>query len=846
MFKKQMTPGCNRPQNDHNVAESERGMNAAPIIPDPRSSPETRASRPSSDGLPPDSFRGDLSRNVPAGISLASKPLRPPWLSWLPEHGDDSSAPRLGLDSNGLCPGCAELITMSVRSPTLTFEVPPNPRIRYRFEDDCKLCPLLFYAYRKNRSPAANVTPRGYLEMVTFSLVKQTPLTLNIFRGPRSHYGDSAGPPGAGDTICVAVKALLGGNVYGRAWDENRLLEDLGTFIALCVDEDMQTSPSRAQPIVVRDTSDRFEPPLVLEWLEHCRQEHTLSCSLSSQGFPETLTLVDCVESQTCRHRHISHACSSKCSGKRLGTVDLAPIQLDRSSFGYVALSYVWGTTKPAKGQVEDGLNPPPPSSIALGPCLDQVAHTIFDAIQVTTALGRRYLWVDQYCIDQENPAKKRAQIKQMRRIYDKADLTIVAAAGKDANYGLPGVGERPRRHPPALKVGSVTARVVSLLPSKIIPASTWASRGWTFEEAFLSRRRLVFLEDQVYFECNLGHACERILTSPETCLSNSPSMSLLSIYGSNAEARKEALLQEIWQQNPQSHAYQPNPPSRESHDIEACIQHGLLPYVKAVMGYSKRTLTEPSDSLHAFEGMLEHFQDAIATPLCHIWGVPVPANPAVRNTDAGRFLATGLAWYHGGDGKPNGHWGWVHNPPCHRRTDFPSWSWAGWEGLKEFPSSFEIGGYGLLSDVTCDVMFRDGDKGASSISLDDIVQLSRDHGPAKDHPRILVMSAQVIPNPVFTECLQALDFTLDDAEPNTSDDTWERRLGSGGDYVCVWLGRLGSCGYCLVLARRSKSWMRRDKVLYQRLGIVQIALEGSEVKCLGLPGWDRKLFEIE
>ncbi|CVL11961.1 hypothetical protein FPRO06_07817 [Fusarium proliferatum] len=844
MFKKEMIPGCNQSQNGHNAAESERGMNSASIIPDPRSSPETRASKPSSDDTPPDSFRRDLPRHVPTGISFASNPLRPPWLSWLPEQGDDRPEPQLGLDSNGLCPGCAELITMSVRNPTLTSEVPPNPRIRYRLQEECKLCPLLFYAYRQRPSQAANITPQGYVEMVTFSLVKQTPRTLNIIQGPRSHYSDSAGPPGAGDTICVAVKALLRKNVFERPWDEKEILLDLGAFIALCVDEDIQTSPSGAQPIVIRDTSDRFEPSLVLEWLERCRQEHTPSCSLSSQGFPETLTLVDCVESQACRHRHINHSCGSKCPGKRLGTVDVAPFQLDRSSFEYIALSYVWGTTKPSKGQVEDGLNPPPPSSIALGPCLDQVANTIFDAIQVTMALGRRYLWVDQYCIDQENPVKKRAQIKQMRRIYSNADLTIVAAAGKDANYGLPGVGERPKRHPPTLKVGSVTARVVPLLPSKSIPSSTWASRGWTFEEAFLSRRRLVFLEDQLYFECNLGHACERIVTSPETYLNNNPSMSLLTIYGSNAEARNKALLQGIQQESPQSHAYQANPPSRESDDIEAYIQHGVLPCLQAVVEYSKRTLTDPSDSLHAFVGMLEHFQDAIATPLCHIWGVPLPAILDARHTDLVRFLAVGLAWYHGGDGKPRGHWDWVHNPPCHRRTDFPSWSWVGWEGMKKFPSSFE----GLLSDVTCDVMFRDGDRGASNISLDDIVQLNKDQGPAADHPRILVMSAQVIPNRVFTKfChLDALNATLDGADPKTSDDTWEGRLRKGGDYVCVWLGRLGSVGYCLVLARKGKGWWRRHKVLYQRLGIVSILLDGKDVECLELPGWDRKLFEIE
>jgi hypothetical protein len=77
---------------------------------------------------------------------------------------------------------------------------------------------------------------------------------------------------------------------------------------------------------------------------------------------------------------------------------------------------------------------------IVLGPRLRlvDVADNFADAIEVTTALGRRYLWVDHYCIDQEDAVKKGKQIQQMRRIFEKADITFVAAAGEDANYGLP------------------------------------------------------------------------------------------------------------------------------------------------------------------------------------------------------------------------------------------------------------------------------------------------------------------------------------------------------------------------------------------------------------------------
>jgi hypothetical protein len=59
--------------------------------------------------------------------------------------------------------------------------------------------------------------------------------------------------------------------------------------------------------------------------------------------------------------------------------------------------------------------------------------------------LGKRYLWVDQYCIDQTDEVAKSRQIRHMDRVYEGAYATIVAGAGPDAEFGLPGVTERPR-----------------------------------------------------------------------------------------------------------------------------------------------------------------------------------------------------------------------------------------------------------------------------------------------------------------------------------------------------------------------------------------------------------------
>jgi hypothetical protein len=73
--------------------------------------------------------------------------------------------------------------------------------------------------------------------------------------------------------------------------------------------------------------------------------------------------------------------------------------------------------------------------------------RVILDAADTTRRLGfEYYLWVDRLCIDQSNPAEKQYPISKMASICEGAELTIVAAAGSDAKYALPGVGTTPRQ----------------------------------------------------------------------------------------------------------------------------------------------------------------------------------------------------------------------------------------------------------------------------------------------------------------------------------------------------------------------------------------------------------------
>ncbi|KAF2624511.1 hypothetical protein BU25DRAFT_476214 [Macroventuria anomochaeta] len=84
----------------------------------------------------------------------------------------------------------------------------------------------------------------------------------------------------------------------------------------------------------------------------------------------------------------------------------------------YVALSYVWGANQ--------GHGFP---------------QTIKDAIEVTKTLGHQYLWVDRYCIKQES-VEKHQRINQIDIVYQAVDVTINAAAGTNANFGLPGASK--------------------------------------------------------------------------------------------------------------------------------------------------------------------------------------------------------------------------------------------------------------------------------------------------------------------------------------------------------------------------------------------------------------------
>lgn len=164
---------------------------------------------------------------------------------------------------------------------------------------------------------------------------------------------------------------------------------------------------------IVNRSSVRYD--LLTDWLENCAVSHGESCRRSNENNPSIqLYGLDCLNNT------------------------IVPLSQNEK---YVALSYVWGTTADAARFSVSTTNDD--RVITLQP--SDIPLTIRDAIEVVKEIGKRYLWVDRYCIPQSDISQRREAILNMNQIYAGAEVTIVALYGNNIRAGLPGVSSISR-----------------------------------------------------------------------------------------------------------------------------------------------------------------------------------------------------------------------------------------------------------------------------------------------------------------------------------------------------------------------------------------------------------------
>lgn len=172
----------------------------------------------------------------------------------------------------------------------------------------------------------------------------------------------------------------------------------------------------------------------------------------------------------------------------------------------YAALSYCWGGPQEVR-LTTDNLDSR--QEILLDSA--KLPKTLEDAILTTHHLGLEYIWVDALCIIQDDPADKEREINRMCSIYENSAVTIAAATASSVEDGfLKPVLTLNTTHPSCTislpckgknseRFGDVVIAPQHLHHTADLPIN---KRGWTFQEAFIPPRLLVFGDLEPFLRC--------------------------------------------------------------------------------------------------------------------------------------------------------------------------------------------------------------------------------------------------------------------------------------------------------------------------------------------------------
>jgi hypothetical protein len=237
----------------------------------------------------------------------------------------------------------------------------------------------------------------------------------------------------------------------------------------------------------------------IKSWLSTCEQDH-YQCNKISGHTPARLLDLD-VE-----NRGIVKLCES------------SKLQSHSSSgLQYSCLSHCWGKVR-SKHLTQTSNY----AANQAGITISELPRTFREAIDISRALGIRYLWIDSLCIIQDSETDWKGHVRAMAYIYEDAYITLAAGASADDDGGFFAVPSDRYANPHTLElhVEQITYHIYVRLsihhPDEEWPASEvlpLMTRAWTFQERLLSRRFLLFGSKEILWECREEVACSCSIT---------------------------------------------------------------------------------------------------------------------------------------------------------------------------------------------------------------------------------------------------------------------------------------------------------------------------------------------
>lgn len=518
---------------------------------------------------------------------------------------------------NELCRSCYEI--KSWFSPPLAAAGTGSRHIcdlKMAFRDrHCPLCSFLF-TIATNAAALSSLPGHPCFGMYA--------LHVSSFSEVFFHAEDHCWFPDDGNPPVYLISPLYHSGAKARDW----ALQHNSCF--MLTGHEARSSPAHlGTSPCARALSPRADLESVRAWVSHCEREHThpdcnASWSLELSGFH----VIDCEQ-------------------RRLVVCP--------SGRPYVTLSYVWGDER-AEAFHQDGHDEQTRIPATLPKLIE-------DAMQVALGLGYQYLWVDRYCIPQGDEVVRASLIQNMDKIYAESSITIIATASNKPSDGLIGISAPRTDLPMSLTLENLHfSQLITNLADEV-EKSRWNTRGWTYQEGFLSNKRLLFTKSQCYFQCGQLWCTEGLRISLDTLTRlKTPCQANLAMIFPWVPRRGASLVL-----------------STEGNRRRQMEDY----FVDRVREYMLRELTHDADAFNAFAGVLNYLESfAEEFLLGNIFGLPIwsPGSRWSGDADARNLLLYSLSWSLSclaDEAVPAVRSCTI---PAERRQGMPSWTWCGWK----------------------------------------------------------------------------------------------------------------------------------------------------------------------
>ncbi|KAL2158597.1 hypothetical protein VTH06DRAFT_4079 [Thermothelomyces fergusii] len=293
----------------------------------------------------------------------------------------------------------------------------------------------------------------------------------------------------------------------------------------------------------------------------------------------------------------------------------------------YATLSHCWG------GQSWVGATTESLPRLLDGFDIDAIPKTYADAIKAARSLRIQFLWIDSFCIVQDDRDDWAAESQRMGDIYEHAYLNIAAAGAHDSAAGF----LETRKEPIYVRVRAaadeqagyfyLTNQANSDFDASVARAKL-NTRGWVLQERILSRRTIHFAADMWYWECGRHIRSEDGWQHGSRGGGRSSAPSLGQILDAPVSA-----IGKIFHNND---GYEPTKTDTSGRrEVESEVL-----WVQILRGYSKCDLTFPEDKLPALQGLVNRFRRTAQKP--YVFGHWI---------ETGRPLPLSLMWFADRDG---------------------------------------------------------------------------------------------------------------------------------------------------------------------------------------------------